>query len=248
MRATCGAVGLSLLVATMFAAPVAAQLPEEFTNLQVLPQDMSRRALVGVMRNFSLATGLRCSGCHLGEEGQPLSEYDFASDERDAKKKAREMMRMVGAINGEHLAALPARSEPNVRVTCATCHGGVRRPMPIQDLIIADVASDGIEAAIYRYEELRLGYYGSRAYDFSERSLIFTAQALAGDDDQAAALALLELNLGYHPNSTQTYAAIGDLHRASGDVDQAIQAFERILEIDPEHGLAHRRLTELRGG
>ena len=76
-----------------------AQEQEGYTNLQVLPSDVSRGQLMSVMRGFTGALGVRCSTCHIGEEGQPLSTYDFASDDKAAKLKAREMMRMVRTIN-----------------------------------------------------------------------------------------------------------------------------------------------------
>ena len=66
-----------------------AQIPEVFNNLQVLPKDISKAELLGNMRSFA---GGRCQFCHVGEEGQPLSEFDFVSDEKETKKKARVMM------------------------------------------------------------------------------------------------------------------------------------------------------------
>ena len=34
-----------------------------------------------VMPGFTRALGVRCSYCHVGEEGESLSTYDFASDD-----------------------------------------------------------------------------------------------------------------------------------------------------------------------
>jgi len=39
------------------------------------------------------------SYCHVGEEEQPLSTYDFASDDNPKKDIARTMYNMLGAIN-----------------------------------------------------------------------------------------------------------------------------------------------------
>ncbi len=52
------------------------------------------------MKGFTRALGVRCSHCHVG--GNPLSTYDFASDENPNKGRAREMLRMLNSIN-EHL-------------------------------------------------------------------------------------------------------------------------------------------------
>lgn len=40
------------------------------------------------MRGFTRALGLRCSHCHVGEEGAPLATYDFAADEKPLKARA----------------------------------------------------------------------------------------------------------------------------------------------------------------
>jgi photosynthetic reaction center cytochrome c subunit len=87
--------------------PAAAQIPEKFENLQVLPKDISRPQLVQVMRGFTSALGVRCSFCHKhsGAESD-LSTFDFKSDENQAKRTARLMMMMVHTINDSLLAPL----------------------------------------------------------------------------------------------------------------------------------------------
>jgi len=50
--------------------------------------------VVGMMRNFAGALGVRCHFCHVGQEGQPLGQFDFAKDEKRTKLTARQMMRM----------------------------------------------------------------------------------------------------------------------------------------------------------
>lgn len=106
---------------------VRAQIPEKFTNLQVLPKDITRQNLVPIMRSFAMNLGVRCEHCHLGE-GNDLSKFDFASDVRPAKAVARRMLRMVDQINTT-LASVgepPAPGAP--KVTCYTCHRGEVKP------------------------------------------------------------------------------------------------------------------------
>lgn len=105
-------------------------IPEKFTNLQVLPKDISRPDLVAMMRGFSGQTGSRCSHCHLGEESQDLSEYDFASDARPLKAVARRMILMLRAINGPLLEGVGTPAGPGApKVTCFTCHRGTKKPL-----------------------------------------------------------------------------------------------------------------------
>jgi tetratricopeptide (TPR) repeat protein len=239
---------LSALVVASAASPALLAAQQEAPqNLQVLPKDMPRSQVTQVMRSFTQALGMRCSSCHVGEEGQPLSTYDFASDDKAMKVKAREMLRMVGAINGTHLAGLPERTEPNVRVTCVTCHRGVARPEPIESIVTRTVGSDGVSAAVAKYRELRERYYGSAAYDFTDRPLLAAAQDLGGTDADAART-VLEMNLEFNPGSAFTLFALAQIEADAGHKDQAIALYRRGLEIMPDNAQAQRRLRELTGG
>src|ERR1043165_4896341 len=99
---------VSVLTGSLITRAQQNPIPDKFTNLQVLPKDISRAELVGLMKGFTGQTGTRCSYCHLGEESNDLSTYDFASDARPAKAAARKMMLMVRAINGPLLEGVGA--------------------------------------------------------------------------------------------------------------------------------------------
>ena len=49
---------LALLLGT---APGAAQIPDEFTNLKLLPKDIEKRQLIGTMRDWAGGLGVRCN-------------------------------------------------------------------------------------------------------------------------------------------------------------------------------------------
>ena len=56
-------------------------------NLQVLPKEMDGRQVMGVMRGFTQALGVRCVYCHVpGANEQDLSTFDFASDEKATRR------------------------------------------------------------------------------------------------------------------------------------------------------------------
>ena len=85
---------LAAIVSTaVLASPASAQIPQTFTNLQVLPKDIPRAQLVSTMRGFAGALGVRCTHCHVGPDD--LQGMDFATDEKESKKIARTMLRMV---------------------------------------------------------------------------------------------------------------------------------------------------------
>ncbi len=79
--------------------------PPKPKNLKVLPEDIDHDRLIAIMRGFSGALGVRCTHCHVGQEGDPRS-MDFASDDKDEKKTAREMLKMTEAINSEYISKI----------------------------------------------------------------------------------------------------------------------------------------------
>lgn len=238
---------LALALVALVAVPALAQIPDEFTNLKVLPKDITRERLTGIMRGFTQALGVRCSTCHVGEEGLPLATYDFASDDKATKLKAREMLKMVQAINGDYLANLPQRRQPNVSVTCVTCHRGVQRPEPIESIVENTMNEEDLDFAVQRYRELREKYYGSAAYDFTDRPLAGLAQRLARDNADAAKR-IVELNLEFNPQSAMSYDVLGGIAEQAGDSAAAIDAYKKALAINPDDRRAQARLKELGGG
>jgi tetratricopeptide (TPR) repeat protein len=241
--------GVVLGAALALPNPAAAQIPEEFHNLQVLPEDIAQRELIGVMRGFALGLGVRCTHCHVGEEGQPFSEYDFESDDKETKRKARFMLQMVSYLNDERLPGLTEiaeRAEPAVKVTCETCHNGKPLPRSIGEVLVQTIDADGIDAAVAKYGELREEFYGSAAYDFSELALLLVAGDL-GRAQPDAARALAELNLEHYPESVNSWLLLGQLNMQSGDTDAVRAAVQKALEIDPENPQAARLLSQLEG-
>ncbi len=111
---------VAAVVAAALVWMVAAQVPDRFTNLKVLPADVGKQQLVDTMKGFRYAMGTNCAHCHEGE-GDDLSVYDFASDARPAKEVARRHMRMTRQINDEYF-------EGQATVTCMSCHQGEAKP------------------------------------------------------------------------------------------------------------------------
>jgi thioredoxin reductase len=120
--------GMSV-AAAQTAAPPAAQPPfaiPPYKNLKIFPKDISRADLLSNMKFFSQSLGVRCTHCHVGEEGKPLSTFDFASDAKDKKATARKMLAMVHRINEQDFSVTDFSK---VKVTCFTCHRGSTKPL-----------------------------------------------------------------------------------------------------------------------
>jgi hypothetical protein len=120
-----GIAAFGFSVAAAQSSPPPAQPPfavPPFKNLKVFPKDISREQLISNMKFFSQSLGVRCTYCHVGVEGQPLSTFDFASDAKDKKLIARAMLEMAHRINKEEF-------DGQMKVTCFTCHRGSTRPL-----------------------------------------------------------------------------------------------------------------------
>ena len=224
------------------------QWPEEPENLQVL-EGFSGDELAPVMRGFSQALGVRCSFCHVGEEGAPLSTYDFAPDDNDHQMVARTMLRMLGVIN-DTLRTLERDGHDHARVNmwCHTCHRGRPRPMTLAEELGGIYEHDGAAAALDHYEQLRERFYGRGSYDFGESSLneLGYAALRAGDTD--GAVLVFQRNVGLFPDSGNVHDSLGEAYMLRGDRELAIESYERSLELDPRNRNAERKLVELRGG
>ncbi|HEX6039742.1 c-type cytochrome, partial [Longimicrobium sp.] len=111
------------------AAPSAAPgEPGRPQNLQVLPDTMSREAVIAVMRNFTTSLGVRCNHCHVPYDPARPDSLNFAADGDREKQVARGMMRMVREINGDLLPDIPQIGDNPMQVGCMTCHRGAPRP------------------------------------------------------------------------------------------------------------------------
>ena len=118
--------GLALLVTMSAKAGAMPQLPARYTNLQVLPKDISEDQLLGVMKSAAQSLGVRCSHCHDGA-GDDLSTYNFAADSKAPKATARLMLRLTSQINSV-LKDVGSRKGDANKVTCQTCHRGNKTP------------------------------------------------------------------------------------------------------------------------
>lgn len=203
-------------------------------NLKVLPKDISSDDLSATMRGFAMGLGVRCETCHVGEPNTPLHTFDFASDEKAMKQKARLMIKMVDEINGELVPRLDdVEKAMRVSVRCMTCHRGRPQPQMIEDVMDHQLAENGVEAAVSEYEKLREKYYGSHSYDFSEYVLPMYTQGLVATDQSDAAIAIAEVNAKYFPESYYTAFVLGNLYAAAGHTELAIENYSRSIELNP---------------
>lgn len=235
--------------------------PDSLVNTQVIPRNTPVLQVIGQMRNFAGDLGVRCQFCHVGQEGRPLSEFDFAADTKREKLVARQMMLMVAEIDRrvdtlpghgagphpaghEHAATAPAAPTTPL-VTCGTCHRGVSRPVPLQTIVVEAAQSAGVDSALRAYRALRDRYYGRAAYDFGESTLNIAAFRLARAGRPDDGLALLGLNETYFPNSSGMSVFRGNILLMRGDTSGAALSFREAIRRDSTNTEARGRLRDI---
>jgi hypothetical protein len=86
---------------------------QEYKNIRVLNGKPAAK-LMNTMFFMRYSLGVTCNFCHVGTQ--------YEKDDKPAKARAREMIRMVMDLNEKNFAG-------NSRVNCNTCHRGTRTPV-----------------------------------------------------------------------------------------------------------------------
>jgi tetratricopeptide (TPR) repeat protein len=170
-------------------------------------------------------------------EGPDLAQFDFPSDEKATKRKARIMLQMVHAINQEHLSKLSdieERASPALEVTCMTCHRRQSRPVMLQDLLAERIKTDGIDAAEGKYRELREEYYGGFSYDFSAGALTGLGERLGKEGNFESAIRFINIEIELNGESSSVYYTLGGIQASADLVEDAIESFSKGMEMAPD--------------
>src|SRR5262249_8392569 len=219
------------------------QLPE-LTNLQYFPKTTSREELVGIMRGFSFSLGVRSQYCHAGTDGPDLKDMNFASDDKETKRTARVMLRMVDAINQQYIAKV-GTNQP-ARVECVTCHHRLSKPITMNALLAETLAKKDLTAAINLYRELREKTLGGGQYDFGETPLNQLTESLLKEQKTKEAAAIMELNVQVNtPPSLWSYSLLAMAHVANKETEKAKADYRKILEMNPQNVFAKKQLDQL---
>jgi hypothetical protein len=237
---------LGLLILLLLALDGFAQDHEKPTNLKVLDSTLTHDQVIDIMGSFTAALGVECNYCH-ARPAPGSREMDFASDSNKVKLVARDMIKMVGGINGNYIKNLPVSDAPKVNVECVTCHHGQPLPRQIQDVLMQARKEHGMHALDSVYRDLRQKYYGSAAYDFSDRSLAHIGMEVAQESDSDG-LAILKLNNEFNPKSVMNFWAMGRVYTSLGDTADAVASLKKALEISPDNRRVMRDLQMLTGG
>lgn len=241
---------MAIAVAIMLipASPSHAQVPDEFTNLKLFDKNIGKQELIGYMKGWTKALGVRCNHCHVGPDN--LQGMDFATDDKEHKRATRSMVEMVMAINGQYLGSWEDEHHEEEGeehgVTCFTCHRGQPEPPEkITSILGATAADKGVDAAMTQYGELKKEHYGAGLYDFREGVFGELAQEAVDAGKVDTANEILRSALEIYPESADLHAFLGMGLIQAGDAEGAATAFDKALALDPENRNAKRGKTML---
>lgn len=91
-----------------------------FQNIKHLGDIPADRLLRVMEFGYSRSLGVSCNHCHVAK--------DWASDEKEAKRIARQMAVLTKTLNETTLTAIPELADRKPTVNCTTCHRGERKP------------------------------------------------------------------------------------------------------------------------
>jgi hypothetical protein len=244
-------------------------------NLQVLPKDSGAQDVLGVMQQFTRGLGVGCTYCHVEQTAPLLSveeqqaaqaaaaanpqqggrgrgrgrgagpQMDFASDDRRQKRTARAMLAMTNEINAKLDAAIHKPAAQIAHVQCMTCHRGVTNPQMLSDLLRETMLGKGEGAAVAQYRDLRQRYLDTGAYDFRESVLLDLGRESLATRKPDDAVAWLQLNVEFFPQSAASYVELAKAHVVKRDRDSAVVDLTKALAIDPANDDAKRQLRAL---
>lgn len=177
-----------------------------------------------------------------------LNEFDFSSDAKPEKAKARTMLRMVNAINGQYLAELPGHSSLSLEVSCVTCHRGTTVPIMLEEKLKRTYDKEGIDSMMREYRTLRDQFYGGFTYNFRERTLLRLADRILEDTTKFSdAIKVVNLNIEMYPAFTFSHVHLAGYYEYLGNTRAAIEHYEKAIKLSPKDEMLMKELERLQG-
>lgn len=239
---------LLCVIVTGFLSAQQWQWPDKPKNITVLPASAVGRELQRTMFSFTSSLGVRCTYCHVGEEGRDFKEYDFTSDAKPAKNKARVMIKMMKSVNTQFLTGLHEDNSPTMQVNCQTCHRGNSTPISLEDQLKKTFDGSGLDSTIRQYRALRDQFYGGYTYNFKEGTLLRLADKIAEDSTKmTAAIAIVNLNIEMYPSFPFSYTHLASWYEDAHNIPAAIEQYQKAVALNPKDERLKKRLEKLQG-
>jgi CubicO group peptidase (beta-lactamase class C family) len=113
----------------------------------------------------------------------------------------------------------------------------------VREAVWQAIEQQGVEAGIAVYQELK----ASRPPEaFDEFVLNTLGYRLLGSDRVEGAIEIFKLNVEEYPDASNPYDSLGEAYMEAGELELAIENYERSLELDPDNTNAVRMLERIR--
>jgi uncharacterized membrane protein len=103
----------------------------------------------------------------------------------------------------------------------------------IAETLSATVATNGIDAAVKQYHDLKAA--GPSTYNFDEDELNNLGYEFIRSKKFKEAIGVLQLNVEAHPQSSNVYDSLGEAYMDDGNKPLAIVNYQKSLELNPKN-------------
>jgi len=107
----------------------------------------------------------------------------------------------------------------------------------------AKMRDEGVQETIAEYRQLKR-HYPEEA--FTESLLNALGYQLLVQERFADAIAIFKLNVHEYPDAFNPHDSLGEAYMRAGEVESAIEHYERSIELNPDNSNGHQMLKRLR--
>lgn len=115
--------------------------------------------------------------------------------------------------------------------------------MSIAEALFQTIRDKGLEAGLAQYRDLKTRQ--SDIYDFTEPELNRLGYQLLQAEKQKEAIEIFKLNVAEYPKGFNTYDSLGEAYMLAGNMDLAIQNYNKSLELNPQNDNATAMLKRI---
>jgi len=114
----------------------------------------------------------------------------------------------------------------------------------LHDFVLETVKNKNVDKAIAEYKEMKANR--SPGLVFDETQLNYVANDLRSMKKMPAAIKIYELNTQEYPNSSTAFESLGEAYKRSGKKKEAIENYEKAVQLDPKNVHAAWMLAQLK--
>jgi hypothetical protein len=119
----------------------------------------------------------------------------------------------------------------------------IPRGMLAAHLVEGVLKNEGLDAALRKYQELRLN--PSADCRFTEDSFNLLSYRTLNQGKILEAIALFELNTTAYPHSSNAFGSLAEAFRKKGDKAKVLENYRKALELNPDNEIARKNIASL---